>query len=162
MCNKALKVKLSQKKSEAQHTVKASEGSGHQLTESAAEKDLGILIDKQLSFKDHVANITSKANWMLCIIWSTFDYIEEDTFITLYKSLVCTILEYGYPVWQPYHRMLCGTLKVFDDVPQSCWATSMTNPTFTDWDISVSQPWNIKEEEVSYSVIDAYKYIHGI
>ena len=62
MCNKALKVKLSQKKSEAQYTVKASEGSGHQLTESAAEKDLGMLIDKQLSFKDHVANITSKAN----------------------------------------------------------------------------------------------------
>ena len=37
-------------------------------------------------FKNHVASVTWKANRMLGIIRRTFDYLEEDTFITLNKS----------------------------------------------------------------------------
>ena len=53
-------------------------------------------------FKDHFAGITFMANCMLGIIWKTFDYPEEDTFITLYKSFVWPILEYGHSLWQPH------------------------------------------------------------
>ena len=78
---------LGQTKLEAQYTMKASDGCGQQVTDSAAEKDLGVLVDNQLFFKDHVASITSKANRMLGIIRRKFDYLEEGTLITLYKNL---------------------------------------------------------------------------
>ena len=42
-------------KSQAQYTMKASARSGDQLTDSATEKDsLGVLVNNQLSFRDHV------------------------------------------------------------------------------------------------------------
>ena len=43
---------------------------------------------------------------MLVITQQTFDCLEEDTFATVYKSLVRIILEYGHSVWQPHHKML--------------------------------------------------------
>ena len=58
------------------------------MTESAAEKDVGVLVDNQLSFKDHLASIRSKANCMPGIKRRMFDYLENGTLITLYKSLV--------------------------------------------------------------------------
>ena len=87
--------------------MRASAGSRYQLTESAAEKDLGMLINNQLSFKDHVACMVSRANPMNGITRGTFDYPEEGTFVALYKSLVSTVLHYGHSVWQSHHKMLC-------------------------------------------------------
>ena len=49
------------RKREVVFRMKASDGSRRQLTESAGKKDLGVLVDNQLSFKNHVATITSKA-----------------------------------------------------------------------------------------------------
>ena len=34
--------------------------------------------------------------------WLHFDYMEKDMFITLYKSIIRPLLEYGTPVWLPF------------------------------------------------------------
>ena len=77
--------------------MKASDRSWHQLTVSAAKKNVGVLADNQLSFKDQVASITSKTNCTLGIIGRTLEYLE-DTFIALHNSLVWPVLEYGHPI----------------------------------------------------------------
>ena len=64
-------------------------------------KDLGVSFQSNLKFNKHVSNITSSANSRLGIIKYTFQKIERDGFLVLYKSKVRLILEYGAPIWYP-------------------------------------------------------------
>ena len=82
------------------------ETSRHPLSSTDAEKDLGVIIDKNLSFKNHIAQATAKANRTLGVIRRSFDYLTDHTFIMLYKSMVRPMLEYGQSVWQPSQKML--------------------------------------------------------
>ena len=83
------------------------------LEEIEAEKDLGVLIDNQLSFKSQVATITAKANKVVGIIRRSFDNLTEELFVTLFKSLVRPILTYlGLlrSTWRPSLSGLFGSL----------------------------------------------------
>ena len=55
-------------------------------------KDLGVIVDNNLTFKEHITDKIKKANTMLGIIKRNFRYlvliIDEKTFLLLYKSLV--------------------------------------------------------------------------
>ena len=73
----------------------------HPLKTSKAEKDLGVVVDSQLNFKDHVSQATTKANRILGVIRRSFDHLTDHTFVQLYKALVRPILDYGHSVWQP-------------------------------------------------------------
>ncbi|KAK3780209.1 hypothetical protein RRG08_010603 [Elysia crispata] len=73
----------------------------HPLKTSKAEKDLGVIVDSQLNFKDHISQATTKANRILGVIRRSFDHLTDHTFVQLYKALVRPILEYGHSVWQP-------------------------------------------------------------
>ena len=75
-----------------------------ELAESEEEKDLGVLIDKGLTFKSHINQTSAKANRILGIIRRSFDFLTPQVFIQLYKSLVRLILEYGHTAWQPRHN----------------------------------------------------------
>ena len=68
------------------------------------EKDLGIVFDKDLSFKNHMNMVITKSNKMLGIIKRGFQSLDSSNFIPLYKSLVRSHLEYGNTVWRPYKR----------------------------------------------------------
>ena len=52
------------------------------------EKDLGVLIDDALSFKDHIKKSISKANQTLGIVKRTFNYIDVDLFKNLYVTFI--------------------------------------------------------------------------
>lgn len=65
------------------------------LKESSKEKDLGVIVDNKLSFKDHVANCTAKANRIVGLIRRSFDYLSERMFVLLFKSMVRPLLAYG-------------------------------------------------------------------
>ena len=51
-----------------------------------SEKDLGVVIDKSLSFDEHISSKISIANRNLGLIFRTFTFM--DMFLNLYKSLV--------------------------------------------------------------------------
>ncbi|KAK3766990.1 hypothetical protein RRG08_058905 [Elysia crispata] len=80
---------------------KNSTSSKHPLKTSKAEKDLGVVVDSQLNFKDHISQATTKANRILGVIRRSFDHLTDHTFVQLYKALVRPILKYGHSVWQP-------------------------------------------------------------
>ena len=61
--------------------------------------DLGVLMDTSLSFKKHISSIILKANKILETIKRSFEYLTEQTFPLLYKSLVRPHLEYCNAVW---------------------------------------------------------------
>ena len=48
----------------------------------------------------------NKANRSVGIMRKTFDYMDENMFKLLFKSLVRPHLEYGAPVWSPHTNKL--------------------------------------------------------
>ena len=73
------------------------------LKEVHAEKDLGVLVDSKLSFKDQVSQVALKGNRVLGIVRRTFVSLDADTILFLFKGLIRPILEYGQAAWSPYH-----------------------------------------------------------
>ena len=74
----------------------------HILDISHCEKDLGIHIDDQLNFENHVTQAVNKANKIMAIARKTFDYMDAQTFRYIFKGLVRPHLEYGAPLWSPH------------------------------------------------------------
>ena len=72
-----------------------------QINECTQERDLGVIFDSKLSFDAHVQSCISKANKILGIIRRSFSFLNKDTFLMLYKSLVRPHLEYANVIWAP-------------------------------------------------------------
>ena len=70
-----------------------------QLEHVFEEKDLGIIIDTDLTFDVHVSEKIKKANNMLGLIRRYFCCLNADILLPLYKAFVRHLLEYGAPVW---------------------------------------------------------------
>ena len=71
-------------------------------------RDLGIIFDKELTFVPHIDNIIGKASKMLgFVIRNSKIFKKACTKISLYKSLVVSILEYASVVWRPHYASHC-------------------------------------------------------
>jgi hypothetical protein len=67
------------------------------------EKDIGVVIDEELSFDKHICNKVNKANSIFAVL-KTFRNLNADIFLPLYKTLVRTHLDYASSVWAPYKK----------------------------------------------------------
>ena len=65
------------------------------LSETEVEKDLGVLIDRQLNFHEHTSSAVKKANSFLGTIKRTFSCMDAVMIKKLFASLVRPWLEYG-------------------------------------------------------------------
>ena len=68
------------------------------LEETACKKDLGVWINKELSFKQHTTSPSEKANSILCLKRRSFKHIDCSNMSQLYKTMVRPHLEYGSTV----------------------------------------------------------------
>ena len=66
------------------------------------EKDLGILIDSNLRFEEHISSKVNKANAIMGLIRRTFTFLDCKLFKKLYTTFVRPHLEYGQVVWSPF------------------------------------------------------------
>jgi len=74
-----------------------------------AIKDQGVVFDSELSFVSHRKEKINRAYSMLGLIKRNFIYLTEEAFVTLYKSLVRSHLEYANSVWNPHRQ---GLIKI--------------------------------------------------
>lgn len=75
-----------------------------QLEHVFTEKDLGILIDAELTFEEHISKQVNKANSILGTIKRSFENLTPQIFLTLYGAFVRPHLEYAQSVWSPKLR----------------------------------------------------------
>jgi len=69
-------------------------------------KDLGVNIDSDLNFKDHIYEKIKMAYQMLGIVNRNFSNLDNFSFLLLYKSMVRSHIEYANVVWCPYKDYL--------------------------------------------------------
>ena len=75
---------------------------GIDINKTTYEKDIGVIIDEKLDFEKHISEKIKKANSTFAIIRRSFQFLNEETFKPLYKSLVRTHLEYAGAAWRPF------------------------------------------------------------
>ena len=73
---------------------------GHNLIYSSCENGLGIYIDEELSFDIHISQAINKTK-IMAIARDTFDFMNGDIFLNIFKWLVRPHLEYATAVWSP-------------------------------------------------------------
>lgn len=85
---------------------------GQVLTRSYITKDLGILFDDKLTFRQHYEHITNKANQLLgFVLRSTKGFKKPNSLLYLYYSLVRSVLEYGSSIWSPHYMVHSDSIE---------------------------------------------------
>ena len=74
------------------------------LQPTTEEKDLGVLVDENLSFAKHITNQVTKANRLVGQIKRTFTYLDKESMRQLFISFVRPHLEFANVVWSPHHK----------------------------------------------------------
>ena len=68
---------------------------GHNLDSVSHHKHLGLILNNNLSWKDHIDSVTSKANTKLNVLAHLKHILDRKTLRTLYESFIRPSLEYG-------------------------------------------------------------------
>ena len=76
----------------------------NKLDVTTCEKDLGVYIDNDLNFKEHVINQTNKARSMAGCIHRNIINKTPDIMVPLFIAMVRPTVEYGNTVWVPYYK----------------------------------------------------------
>ena len=77
---------------------------GQKLEVVSASKYLGITITKDLKWKHHCDNVSTKASRMLGFLKRNLNISSIKLKTKAYTSLVRPLVEYACPVWDPYHQ----------------------------------------------------------
>ena len=84
---------------------------GEKVRVTESEKDLEVIVNSDLKFKDQVASAAKKANKTLKIIKRNFEYINKDALEVLYGTSMRPQLEYAVHLWSPYQIGLSEKLE---------------------------------------------------
>jgi len=152
-------IKLGRQKSEGKYFMNKGQEQQLELRESGVERDLGVMVDSGLVFKEHVAYCTAKANKVVGIIRRSFDHLTEHTFVQLYKSLVRPLLEYGHCVWQPHHKTLCSYIEDGQRREKKLLGSLRDKP-YSERLRSLKLPC-LEHRRLRGDMIEVHKYLHG-
>ena len=67
-------------------------------------KYLGVTLSNDLEWSKHIPTMTNKANFKLSFLRRNLKGCPEKLKQTAYFSLVCSFMEYGATVWDPYQK----------------------------------------------------------
>jgi len=79
------------------------------------EKDLGVIIDSNLTFDEHICGKIKKANSIVGLISRSFDYLSPEMLRTLFVAFVRPHLQYAQAVWSPISKNISMLLKGFNE-----------------------------------------------
>ena len=75
---------------------------GHQLQETSAAKYLGVQLDNQLTWNQHISSITKKANSLNALLFRNLRKCPRHIKAKCFLVLVRPALEYASIVWDPH------------------------------------------------------------
>ena len=94
-----------------EYTMKDQNGIRIVLGESTLEKDLGVLISKDLKVADQCNKAAKKAMRVLGMVKRSFKNLDKESLKTIYCSYIRSHLEYCIHAWSPYYRKDIQTLE---------------------------------------------------
>ena len=74
----------------------------NELEHVSSEKDLGVTIDEELKFEEHIARKIQVANGIVGQIRRSFSFLDPETFRRIFVAFVRPHIEYCQAVWSPH------------------------------------------------------------
>ena len=96
--------------------------SGANLEHTKLQKDLGVLIDINLTFTDHIEYIVTKAMRLCGWTMRVFHTRKPKVLLQVYKSIIRPTLEYASVIWNPTTK---GQIRRVERVQR--WYTKRLN-----------------------------------
>lgn len=93
-------------------------------------KDLGVIIDSKMTFRDHISYIVSKASKSLGFIFRAGKYFSDIYCLkSLYCALVRSTLEYAAVVWSPFYQ---NSIQRIEAIQRKFLRFALRNLPWTD------------------------------
>ena len=131
-----------------------------QLEEVMEEKDLGVMITRDLKVSRQCQLAYNKASRILGLINRTIEYKHPDILIRLYKSLVRPHLEYSIAAWSPHY------IKDKDLLERIQRRFTRMIPTMRSLSyeerLAETGLWTLEDRRVRADLIEVYKIMHGL
>ena len=65
-------------------------------------RDLGVVVDPQLTFEEHIDNTVSKAKQRIYLLFKSFTNRNINLMVFAYKTYILPLFEYCSSIWSPY------------------------------------------------------------
>ena len=106
-----------------------------ELAHSLVERDLGVLVDSELKFRQQAAAAVAKASQVLAVIRRSFEKLDKSTLPLLYKALIRPHLEYANAIWGRSIEPISAKWNVSSGEQQGCAVKCLTCPTRNDYEL---------------------------
>ena len=144
---------------ETNYTMRQSDNTILDIRDEMTERDLGVAIYNHLNFKLHISQTVSQANRLLGMIRRSFEHLDQETFLYLYKGLIRPKLEYAQAVWNPY---LQGSIYAIEAVQRR--ATKLI-PVFSNLEyserLSKLNLTTLSCRRARGDMLETFKYLNG-
>ena len=125
-----------------------------------AVKDLGIVLDSELSWKPHITHVIKSASQTAGRILRSFETREQDPMLVLMKTFIRPHLEYISPIWSPH---LIGEIQRVEAVQRAFTAHISGCEEMTYWQrLHHLGLYSLQRRRERYKVLYLWKLYHGL
>ena len=130
------------------------------MKETLLEKDVGVTFSKDLKFNEHINNVVSKANQITGIVKRSFDYLDNEMFLKLYKSIIRPHLEYANVIWHPMYQHQKHKIEAVQR-RATRMLSHLKDKTYSER-LNILKLPSIKYRQLRGDLIQTYKIINNI
>jgi hypothetical protein len=84
---------------------------GERVPEAVNVRDLGVVMDRQLNFRDHIRKTTTEAHRRANFLLRRFRHLDKTSLTYLFNTTVRTVIEYCSTVWSPSSKALSAEVE---------------------------------------------------
>ena len=128
------------------------------ITSSNTVRDLGIMINDKLSWRDHYYKMIKEAKKYAGWILRTFSSRSKQIILPLYSSFVRSRLEYSCPLWMPHMKK---DIMAIEAVQRSITAKIYEVSEMNYWDrLKALKLYSLQRRRERYSIIHVWKVLN--
>ena len=133
--------------------------SGDTLYPTDQVRDLGVIISSDVSWNNHISQMLQKARMMSAWVFNVFKCRDTCTMLTLYKSMVRSILEYCCPLWHPTS---IGATQHIEALQRTFTRKIQGCQDMTYWErLSHLKLMSLQRRRERYIIITMWKILNG-
>ena len=122
-------------------------------------RDLGILMSSDLSWSPHIRAIANKARQKTSWVLSVFHTRTASVMLTLYKSMVRSLLEYCCPLWHP---IKISDIQELESIQKAFTARICGIKDMRYWNRLVHLSlMSLQRRRERYIILHMWKILHG-
>lgn len=122
-------------------------------------RDLGVTVSHDVSWSPHIRIIANKARQMAAWVFSVFHTRKTDIMLTLYKSMVRSLLEYCCPLWNP--NRVCD-IQELESVQRAFTSRIHSIHHLHYWErLKQLSVMSLQRRRERYIILHMWKLLHG-